>query len=162
MVLYAKSICLMQYTPPPQSQIHTESCPSGRRCSTRNAVSRKASRVRIPNSPPNPPQAVCRSRRVFMKRVPCCLHSLHYASYPFTTPRPTEYDFIGFCFFTLFFTVLFYITERAFFFVSIITRRQKEHLHLFIPLFACSNHIVCSSGFPVPKRKDQIGIVDDL
>lgn len=29
-----------------------ESCPSGRRCSTRNAVSRKASRVRIPNSPP--------------------------------------------------------------------------------------------------------------
>ena len=31
---------------------YTESCPSGRRCSTRNAVSRKASRVRIPNSPP--------------------------------------------------------------------------------------------------------------
>lgn len=33
-------------------KIDTESCPSGRRCSTRNAVSRKASRVRIPNSPP--------------------------------------------------------------------------------------------------------------
>ena len=32
-----------------------ESCPSGRRCSTRNAVSRKASRVRIPNSPPKSP-----------------------------------------------------------------------------------------------------------
>ena len=29
-----------------------ESCPSGRRCSTRNAVSRKGPRVRIPNSPP--------------------------------------------------------------------------------------------------------------
>ena len=34
---------------------YTESCPSGRRCSTRNAVSRKASRVRIPNSPPKSP-----------------------------------------------------------------------------------------------------------
>mgnify|MGYP007047269620 FL=1 len=33
-----------------------ESCPSGRRCSTRNAVSRKASRVRIPNSPPKSPK----------------------------------------------------------------------------------------------------------
>lgn len=33
-----------------------ESCPSGRRCSTRNAVSRKASRVRIPNSPPKKPE----------------------------------------------------------------------------------------------------------
>ena len=32
---------------------YTESCPSGRRCSTRNAVGRKASRVRIPNSPPS-------------------------------------------------------------------------------------------------------------
>ena len=31
---------------------YTESCPSGRRCSTRNAVDRKVSRVRIPNSPP--------------------------------------------------------------------------------------------------------------
>ena len=31
---------------------YMESCPSGRRCSTRNAVGRKASRVRIPNSPP--------------------------------------------------------------------------------------------------------------
>ena len=30
-----------------------ESCPSGRRCSTRNAVSRKGPRVRIPNSPPS-------------------------------------------------------------------------------------------------------------
>ena len=29
-----------------------ESCPSGRRCSTRNAVDWKVSRVRIPNSPP--------------------------------------------------------------------------------------------------------------
>ena len=29
-----------------------ESCPSGRRCSTRNAVSRKGPRVRIPDSPP--------------------------------------------------------------------------------------------------------------
>ena len=29
-----------------------ESCPSGRRCSTRNAVCRNAPRVRIPNSPP--------------------------------------------------------------------------------------------------------------
>ena len=29
-----------------------ESCPSGRWCSTRNAVSRKGPRVRIPNSPP--------------------------------------------------------------------------------------------------------------
>ena len=40
---------------PPEQGLHlryTESCPSGRRCSTRNAVSRKASRVRIPNSPP--------------------------------------------------------------------------------------------------------------
>ena len=35
---------------------YTESCPSGRRCSTRNAVSRKASRVRIPNSPPKSPK----------------------------------------------------------------------------------------------------------
>ena len=34
---------------------YTVSCPSGRRCSTRNAVSRKASRVRIPNSPPKSP-----------------------------------------------------------------------------------------------------------
>ena len=33
-------------------EIDTESCPSGRRCSTRNAVDRKVSRVRIPNSPP--------------------------------------------------------------------------------------------------------------
>ena len=33
-------------------KIDTESCPSGRRCSTRNAVDRKVSRVRIPNSPP--------------------------------------------------------------------------------------------------------------
>ena len=32
--------------------VNTESCPSGRRCSTRNAVDRKVSRVRIPNSPP--------------------------------------------------------------------------------------------------------------
>ena len=32
-----------------------ESCPSGRRCSTRNAVSRKGPRVRIPNSPPESP-----------------------------------------------------------------------------------------------------------
>lgn len=32
-----------------------ESCPSGRRCSTRNAVSRKGPRVRIPNSPPKSP-----------------------------------------------------------------------------------------------------------
>ena len=31
---------------------HTESCPSGRRCSTRNAVYRNVPRVRIPNSPP--------------------------------------------------------------------------------------------------------------
>ena len=30
-----------------------ESCPSGRRCSTRNAVRVKPPRVRIPNSPPN-------------------------------------------------------------------------------------------------------------
>ena len=37
------------------SDRHMESCPSGRRCSTRNAVSRKASRVRIPNSPPKSP-----------------------------------------------------------------------------------------------------------
>ena len=29
-----------------------ESCPSGRRCSTRNAVRVKPPRVRIPNSPP--------------------------------------------------------------------------------------------------------------
>ena len=34
---------------------YTESCPSGRRCSTRNAVDRKVSRVRIPNSPPKNP-----------------------------------------------------------------------------------------------------------
>ena len=34
-------------------KIDTESCPSGRRCSTRNAVCRKAPRVRIPNSPPD-------------------------------------------------------------------------------------------------------------
>ena len=42
---------------------YTESCPSGRRCSTRNAVSRKASRVRIPNSPPRSPvnKRVCRT-----------------------------------------------------------------------------------------------------
>ena len=31
---------------------YTESCPSGRRCSTRNAVYRNVPRVRIPNSPP--------------------------------------------------------------------------------------------------------------
>ena len=40
---------------PPEQGSHlsnTESCPSGRRCSTRNAVDRKVSRVRIPNSPP--------------------------------------------------------------------------------------------------------------
>ncbi len=37
------------------SDRHTESCPSGRRCSTRNAVSRKGPRVRIPNSPPESP-----------------------------------------------------------------------------------------------------------
>ena len=39
----------------PEQGLHlrnTESCPSGRRCSTRNAVDRKVSRVRIPNSPP--------------------------------------------------------------------------------------------------------------
>ena len=35
-----------------RTKIDTESCPSGRRCSTRNAVDRKVSRVRIPNSPP--------------------------------------------------------------------------------------------------------------
>ena len=32
--------------------INTESCPSGRRCSTRNAVWGNSPRVRIPNSPP--------------------------------------------------------------------------------------------------------------
>ena len=37
------------------SDRHMESCPSGRRCSTRNAVSRKGPRVRIPNSPPESP-----------------------------------------------------------------------------------------------------------
>ena len=36
-------------------KINVESCPSGRRCSTRNAVSRKGPRVRIPNSPPKSP-----------------------------------------------------------------------------------------------------------
>ena len=39
----------------PKQDIHmryTESCPSGRRCSTRNAVYRNVPRVRIPNSPP--------------------------------------------------------------------------------------------------------------
>ena len=39
----------------PEQGLHlryTESCPRGRRCSTRNAVDRKVSRVRIPNSPP--------------------------------------------------------------------------------------------------------------
>ena len=34
--------------------MNTESCPSGRRCSTRNAVCLTAPRVRIPNSPPMP------------------------------------------------------------------------------------------------------------
>ena len=45
------------------SDRHTESCPSGRRCSTRNAVSRKGPRVRIPNSPPKSPvnKRVCRT-----------------------------------------------------------------------------------------------------
>ena len=40
----------------PEQGLHlryTESCPRGRRCSTRNAVCRKAPRVRIPNSPPD-------------------------------------------------------------------------------------------------------------
>ena len=35
---------------------YTESCPSGRRCSTRNAVYRNVPRVRIPNSPPKKPK----------------------------------------------------------------------------------------------------------
>ena len=35
---------------------YTESCPSGRRCSTRNAVYRNVPRVRIPNSPPKKPE----------------------------------------------------------------------------------------------------------
>ena len=42
-------------------KIDTESCPSGRRCSTRNAVDRKVSRVRIPNSPP---QKACKQARL--------------------------------------------------------------------------------------------------
>ena len=49
---------------------YTESCPSGRRCSTRNAVSRKASRVRIPNSPPSSSQAMYRLWRFFIKIIP--------------------------------------------------------------------------------------------
>ena len=42
---------------------YTESCPSGRRCSTRNAVYRNVPRVRIPNSPPKSPvnKRVCRT-----------------------------------------------------------------------------------------------------
>ena len=44
-----------------RTKIDTESCPSGRRCSTRNAVDRKVSRVRIPNSPP---QKACKQARL--------------------------------------------------------------------------------------------------
>ena len=42
---------------------YTESCPSGRRCSSRNAVWVKPPRVRIPNSPPKSPvnKRVCRT-----------------------------------------------------------------------------------------------------
>ena len=44
---------------------YMESCPSGRRCSTRNAVGRKASRVRIPNSPPHRTVISERNHRAF-------------------------------------------------------------------------------------------------
>ena len=53
-----------------------ESCPSGRRCSTRNAVSRKGPRVRIPNSPPSSSQAMYRLWRFFYKTLPIHLFSL--------------------------------------------------------------------------------------
>ena len=38
-----------------QAKSYMESCPSGRRCSTRNAVKSNLPRVRIPNSPPAKP-----------------------------------------------------------------------------------------------------------
>ena len=50
------------------SDWHMESCPSGRRCSTRNAVDREVSRVRIPNSPPSSSQAMYRLWRFFYKK----------------------------------------------------------------------------------------------
>ena len=46
---------------------YTESCPSGRRCSTRNAVYRNVPRVRIPNSPPKSPV----NKRVFWTFLFC-------------------------------------------------------------------------------------------
>ena len=46
----------LQNRQPIAAKQNRESCPSGRWCSTRNAVSRKGPRVRIPNSPPKAPQ----------------------------------------------------------------------------------------------------------
>ena len=47
-----------------QAKPYMESCPSGRRCSTRNAVKSNLPRVRIPNSPPAKPYR-SRSARLF-------------------------------------------------------------------------------------------------
>ena len=47
-----------------QAKSYMESCPSGRRCSTRNAVKSNLPRVRIPNSPPAKPYR-SRSARLF-------------------------------------------------------------------------------------------------
>ena len=47
-----------------QAKSYMESCPSGRRCSTRNAVKSNLPRVRIPNSPPAKPYR-SRSVRLF-------------------------------------------------------------------------------------------------
>ena len=51
---------------------YTESCPSGRRCSTRNAVYRNVPRVRIPNSPPKKPE---KSRFFGLFFLPFCSKS---------------------------------------------------------------------------------------
>ena len=70
------------------SDWHMESCPSGRRCSTRNAVDREVSRVRIPNSPPSSSQAMYRLWRFFYKKS-----SRTHAAVP---PLPKKScDFLG-------------------------------------------------------------------
>ena len=77
-------------------KIDTESCPSGRRCSTRNAVSRKASRVQIPNSPPHrrskvrfAPAFLCpNSINLHFRRLSICFQNFRPPAEQALSPSP--------------------------------------------------------------------------